>query len=194
MTRLNDVEVPESANRWLARKLNPNFRLVTFSQLQEETRDTPAFWVDDVDGAYRQGFESGFNYCIERFESMYREKGFSRVREIANMLWHWSGKVLTPWRYKGRGFLRNDYRPHPLHVQEQTWQEIRTRILRRDRACVRCGDIVHLEVDHIVEVQHGGVPTDDNLRVLCRVCHKGKSIWSGADCGDGQTVVLKGKQ
>lgn len=183
MNAINDSSVPESAKRWLARKMDRRLRCMPISQLIEEANDTPEFWVADVDESYRQGFEEGFDYCIERFEAMYREKGFARVREIANILWRWSETVLRPWRYKGRGFFRNERNPHPEHEQPESWSEIRMRILRRDRACVRCGDIMRLEVDHIIEVQHGGVPTDDNLRALCKVCHKGKAIWS-AESGD----------
>jgi len=172
------VTLPEPEKRWLSRRLDPEPRIMSLGELSETVKDTPEFWTNDIDEAYREGFEEGFDYCIERFDDLYRKRGFVRVREIANMLWHWSENVLRPWRYWGDGKHKNDAMHHPVHKQEESWREIRERILRRDKKCVRCGDVVKMEVDHIVEVQYGGLPTDDNLRTLCKVCHNGKRIWS----------------
>ena len=172
------VMLPESSKRWLKRRLDTKPRIMTMGDLCDAAEDTPEFWTNDIDEAYREGFEEGFDYCIQQFEEMYRKRGFVRVREIANILWHWSDTVLRPWKYCGKGKHRNDAVHHPIHKHDETWSEIRERILRRDQKCVRCGDVLRLEVDHIVDVQNGGRPTDDNLRTLCKVCHKGKNIWS----------------
>jgi hypothetical protein len=146
----------------------------------EETKNADLCW--------REGFEDGFDYAIERFEAMYRRKGFCRVTEIANILWRWSDTVLKKWKVWGEGkFLASykdwtgkKYTEHPVHDHE-SWQEIRERIIRRDRGCVRCGDILNLEVDHVCEVQDGGRPDDENLRTLCRKCHAAKSLWTDGD-------------
>ena len=172
------VTLPESSERWLKRRLEKRLRVMSFKELCDEVDDTPEFWTDDIDEAYREGFEEGFDYCIQRFEELYRKRGFVRVQEIANILLNWSENVLRPWRYWGKGKHKDDMLHYPLHEQKESWSEIRERILRRDKKCVRCGDVVRMEVDHIVEVQNGGIPTDDNLRALCAVCHKGKRIWS----------------
>lgn len=62
------------------------------------------------------------------------------------------------------------------------WRYIRRQVRRRDRyTCVLCGRghktgfYGTLEVDHIVEVQDGGLSTMENLRTLCWICHKAKT-------------------
>jgi hypothetical protein len=177
-TRENIKNVSESNNRWLERRLDVLPRIMEVEEFCDIVEDTPQFWIEDIDEAYREGFEEGFDYCVEQFEEMYRKRGFVRIREIANILIYWSDTVLRPWRYYGDGKHKNDMVHHPIHNHSETWSDIRKRILRRDKKCVRCGDVLRLEVDHIIDVQNGGRPTDDNLRTLCKVCHKGKSIWS----------------
>ena len=147
---------------------------VDIAKFKQMADDVPEFWYDDCDDAYRDGFEDGFDYCLEQVEELYRKRGFVRVREIANILWKWSDTILRYWRYHGEGKYNNDRMHHPCHKFDSTWSEIRARILSRDKCCVRCRSIVQLEVDHIIDVQHGGLPEDDNLQVLCSVCHKAK--------------------
>lgn len=164
--------------RWLERRLYPDpFVLITVDELIKIADETPPFFIDDLDYEYRDGFEDGFDYCIECFETMYCKKGFVRIREIANVLWSWSESALRPWRYWGKGKHKNDgcLYPHPIHIHE-TWNQIRQRIIRRDGACTICGSASKLEVDHIEEVQDGGLPIDSNLRVLCQRCHKSKAF------------------
>ena len=166
------------AQKWLERRMDKKGPfIIPVDEFVRQADETPQFWVNDMDEAYREGFEEGFDYCIKQFEELYRKRGFVRVREIANILWHWSDSVLRRWRYRGKGKYRNVFTYHPIHKHDETWSDIRERILRRDQRCVRCGDVLRLEVDHIVDVQNGGRPTDDNLRTLCKVCHKGKNIW-----------------
>lgn len=173
-----DSALFESSNRWLVRRLRPTIRGMSFTDFEKTVQDIPEFWINDMDGAYREGFYEGFTHCIEQFEEIYSRKGFARVREIANILRDWADSLLILWRYRGEGKYKNFDSHHPIYRQLETWGTIRERILRRDKACVRCGDVVRLEVDHIIDVQNGGLPVDSNLRVLCGVCHKGKHIWS----------------
>jgi hypothetical protein len=49
---------------------------------------------------------------------------------------------------------------------------IREQVLERDGRCVRCGATQELEVDHIRPVALGGKTTPENLRTLCRECHR----------------------
>ncbi|WKK23045.1 HNH endonuclease signature motif containing protein [Streptomyces olivoreticuli] len=52
----------------------------------------------------------------------------------------------------------------------------RSRALARDRfACQRCGSRQQLEVDHIRPVARGGTWALENLRTLCKPCHRNKT-------------------
>lgn len=55
------------------------------------------------------------------------------------------------------------------------WPRIRQVVLRRDKhTCQLCGEWGK-EVDHVVEVQDGGLSVVENLRVLCHTCHVAKT-------------------
>lgn len=61
-----------------------------------------------------------------------------------------------------------------------TWSIVRQTILRRDKfrcsICQKRRPKALLDVDHIMPVRTGVDPYDqDNLRVLCKICHKEKS-------------------
>jgi 5-methylcytosine-specific restriction endonuclease McrA len=43
------------------------------------------------------------------------------------------------------------------------------------KTCNYCGDI-GLEVDHVIELAAGGENSIENLQVLCKPCHKAKTI------------------
>lgn len=67
---------------------------------------------------------------------------------------------------------------HKLRNTQQ-WRDVREEALDRDGyACVRCGSVEDLEVDHIHELQHYPELAYelDNLQTLCQPCHvdKGK--------------------
>ena len=67
---------------------------------------------------------------------------------------------------------------HKLRNTQQ-WREVRADALERDGyACVRCGSIEDLEVDHIHALKdYPELAYDlDNLQTLCQPCHvdKGK--------------------
>lgn len=59
------------------------------------------------------------------------------------------------------------------------WKELRLRVLLRDAyACQSCGRVVTgvtAHVDHRVPAVDGGSDAEDNLQVLCRVCHGRKT-------------------
>lgn len=38
--------------------------------------------------------------------------------------------------------------------------------------CANCGSTNNLEVDHIVPLSRGGTNDIDNLRILCKSCHR----------------------
>ena len=55
------------------------------------------------------------------------------------------------------------------------WPRIRRKVLRRDKyRCQICGNRGN-EVDHIIEIQDGGLSVMENLRTLCHNCHKRKT-------------------
>jgi 5-methylcytosine-specific restriction endonuclease McrA len=43
------------------------------------------------------------------------------------------------------------------------------------KTCNYCGDI-GLEVDHVIELAAGGENSIENLQILCKSCHKAKTI------------------
>jgi 5-methylcytosine-specific restriction endonuclease McrA len=49
---------------------------------------------------------------------------------------------------------------------------VKAQVLEGDGRCVRCGSTEDLEVDHVVPASRGGETTADNLRVVCRECHR----------------------
>jgi 5-methylcytosine-specific restriction protein A len=66
------------------------------------------------------------------------------------------------------------------YVRGHYWYYIRKDILRRDKfKCSICGERKRkreLDVDHIIPVQMGGQLYDkENLRTLCKECHRAKS-------------------
>jgi 5-methylcytosine-specific restriction protein A len=64
--------------------------------------------------------------------------------------------------------------------RNNTWFFVRQDVLRRDKwKCSICGKRFRkslLDVDHIIPVRMGGQLFDkDNLRTLCKECHKAKT-------------------
>jgi hypothetical protein len=58
-------------------------------------------------------------------------------------------------------------------------QDIRWLVFRRDGyACVWCGSVTDLTVDHIHPVALGGTNELSNLQTLCRTCNSRKGILS----------------
>lgn len=56
----------------------------------------------------------------------------------------------------------------------ENWESIRKTVLERDGfCCVVCGgENLELHVDHIIPRKWGGSHEKDNLRTLCRHCHR----------------------
>ena len=54
----------------------------------------------------------------------------------------------------------------------QCWSRCRAACLRRDKICKLCGRARSAEADHVVPVSLGGTGDLENLRGLCRACHK----------------------
>lgn len=58
-----------------------------------------------------------------------------------------------------------------MRLYGTTWENIRRRILERDRACVKCASVESLQVHHIIALRDGGSNEDSNLETLCKQCH-----------------------
>lgn len=52
-------------------------------------------------------------------------------------------------------------------------------ILSRDPVCTICTRVPSTEVDHITPKHQGGEDTDENLRGVCRACHRTKTASEG---------------
>jgi 5-methylcytosine-specific restriction protein A len=64
--------------------------------------------------------------------------------------------------------------------RNNTWRFVRKAVLRRDKFTCQICDTQHvksgLDVDHTIPVRFGVNPFDkDNLRTLCKACHKAKT-------------------
>lgn len=62
-------------------------------------------------------------------------------------------------------------------MRDHIWGVVREDVLRRDGfRCSICHGRRALQVDHIIPLQMGADPFDkDNLRTLCKECHKAKT-------------------
>lgn len=114
-------------------------------------------------------------------------KGWAKIKKIA--LYGWvkcsdgrlyhpivSEKAMRAWtgHHRLRHAAIRKFRPD--RIKGSRWKKIRERILERDGfACVLCGAIELLEIDHIKPLAEGGTHHDDNLRVLCLSCNRRKS-------------------
>lgn len=63
---------------------------------------------------------------------------------------------------------------HHAALDARQWGKARRAAIKRDgRRCTRCGLKGSLEVDHILPLDGQGDPYNlDNLRTLCRACHR----------------------
>lgn len=66
----------------------------------------------------------------------------------------------------------------PSHTRSPIPVALRRAVLERDGwACVECGAIDDLEMDHEVPVSRGGATSYENLRVLCHDCNHKKGAY-----------------
>ena len=60
---------------------------------------------------------------------------------------------------------------------ERRWRKIKKAYLDIDSSCWKCDRREYLEVDHIIPIACGGdMHNFGNLQVLCKWCHKKKTI------------------
>lgn len=122
--------------------------------------------------AYRHGYSQGYIAAYHDAHALAR-RGFSRPKEVANILGHHALNVVHPWRL---AFVFDDpARVPPPKMDRPDWYMLRHQTFARDgRTCASCGSSRLLEIDHIKTVQDGGLPVLENLRVLCRTCNRSR--------------------
>lgn len=110
--------------------------------------------------AHSLGTESGAQELVKAGLWRRVKGAYQMVREVPAAR---GCKPIELWRIR-----RDDQRDHiPV--------EIRRAVMARDRhACVDCGAVDDLTLDHIHPWSLGGPDTVENLRVLCRPCNSRK--------------------
>lgn len=86
------------------------------------------------------------------------------------------GTLVVSWRKPGyRALVRKRPRSALRRAWEAMARRIRPLIFARDgHACVLCGSIYKLEVDHLVPLALEGTNDLSNLRTLCKPCNRRK--------------------
>jgi 5-methylcytosine-specific restriction endonuclease McrA len=60
-------------------------------------------------------------------------------------------------------------------LREPIPDDVKMFVWRRDGGkCVRCGNVVNLEYDHIIPIAKGGSNTARNIQLLCEKCNREK--------------------
>jgi 5-methylcytosine-specific restriction endonuclease McrA len=82
---------------------------------------------------------------------------------------------------------------HGLRGNTTKRESLRTQAFKMyGKTCNYCGDIGN-EVDHIIELAAGGENTIDNLQILCKPCHKAKTIKFNTGRNKGTRGVFSGQ-
>lgn len=64
---------------------------------------------------------------------------------------------------------------YPVGPRANIPRDVRVAVFARDgAACVKCGNLENLALDHVLPFSKGGPDTIENLRVLCRSCNSRK--------------------
>lgn len=138
------------------------------SELENLKKEVPAL----KEAAYRLGYSQG--YLAARHDVLgLARNGFARLTEVSNILLDHALGAVMAWR-NALDMRNSDCQPPPK-LNKPDWVLLRHQTFARDgRACTACGSTRYLEIDHIKGVAEGGLPTLDNLRVLCRTCNRAR--------------------
>ena len=141
-------------------------RAILDAHSYDETKP-PEPSYEEAEFKYREGYRDGM-YEAVRLMVEFKRAGYQRTSDIANIIGdHVMGDVRQWMR---RGHTLNHERPPILAVN--AWPELREQVFARDgRVCCLCSATEDLSIDHIEPVKDGGLPTLNNLRVLCRSCN-----------------------
>jgi hypothetical protein len=148
----------EAIAEWTNRPLPP---AKTFSELVAEASEWSFQKVENmVNGEtdYRRGYAQGLQFAINAIVELKR-KGFTRPREIANILGEHQERVVLLWRLAARDsreVARDDYGQFEPKFSFDEWSVIRQQVFDRDGyTCAHCGATEGLEIDHIESVRDG---------------------------------------
>lgn len=128
---------------------------------------------NEIDDGYSFDFRErnhayylGFLFATEQMAKLI-EKGYQRPQEIYNIMRDFMNGDLLKWSNKNTDVPMND-------IVIDTWKDVKKIVHdREDGLCFFCGD-KGVDVHHIQQVQHSGLPDVDNLILLCDDCHKGQ--------------------
>lgn len=122
---------------------------------------------------FRAGYLRGYFAAVDDLEHLIGG-GITRINEAYNVMADHAARPIVQWRYEDRGVAQSESRKPPK-LEVPNWPHLRQRVFQRDgRFCVLCKSRHQLEIDHIKSVAEGGLPTLENLRVLCRTCNRSR--------------------
>ena len=84
-------------------------------------------------------------------------------------------------KHRGKAWKRRPRRNQAAYAGD--WPTLRAQILRRDPWCMLRGvgcERTSVEVDHVRSVSDGGDNSPENLRGICRRCHRRRTGQQGA--------------
>ena len=147
------------------------YKLVSLEELLSKP---PVVTNRDVELAYRRGYSQGYAAAVEDFGTLIKA-GYTRFKEVRNFLGNHLQVIYSQWRV--RHALREACEYLPPTMKVEPWQSLRRKVLERDGyRCVHCGSSDDPQVDHIEQIQHGGVAREVNLRVLCGPCNRRRTV------------------
>lgn len=169
------------AHRWLDRQLDTwndetrgeyrGYSIIDLMNLSEP----PNFVIEDMEQKFRIGYSDGYGDAVQHVYDL-KNKGFSRPVEVGNILNAWWYGPLMRWRYDAVRDVRRDGDKATVGVprfKQASWWEIRKQVFKRDGyRCQSCGRCGKLECHHTVPVEEGGLPLLDDLKTLCKPCHR----------------------
>lgn len=171
-------EIDKAACALVEAGVEPKFAVLTPDQIKVATAGLPeqvAYWKNrwavETERSYRSGYTQGYVAAYHDAFALSTKKGFTRAREVANLLERHALWAVLGWR--DTFDPENPSTEPPPKMARPDWFMLKHRVFSRDgRACVLCGSERLLEIDRIQPVSQGGVPSEDNLRVLCRTCNR----------------------
>lgn len=125
---------------------------------------------EEAERAFRRGYAQGYRAAATD-AIIISKAGYSRAREVANIVRHHALTWLVFWQYGDLELTPAE----PPKVRYQSWAATKKEVYERQGpVCAKCGAFDNLEVDHIKPVGQGGLPILPNLRVLCRGCNRSR--------------------
>jgi len=106
------------------------------------------------------------------FYSIQREKLFEQIGLLWKVPCEWAEQLMVR-----RWIVKQAYNQY---LRDPHWKLTREAVLRRDKACTRCGTTENLQVHHKTYAHVGNEPLED-LITLCKGCHNlehKRALWN----------------